>query len=336
LVSEPDKKTASAPVSALADRLSQFTARIMEPVAGPFRALPGNARGAIWILLASFFFTVMVALIKSVGGEISVFQILLFRQIVMTCTVMPILVSGFPEILKTRHLHLHLVRVALAVVAMTCGFTAFIHLPLAEATAIGFAKSLFVTVLALFILREVAGPRRWIAVLVGFAGVLIMVQPGPAGFNFYSILAVIAAAAAAGVMVIIRKLSRHDRSVTILSYQAIMVGLLMLVPTVYYWVTPTLEQWLIMGAIGLFSVVGQLMNIQGFKEGEASAVAPMDYTRLIYAALIGFAVFGEVPDLDTALGAALIIGTSIYTVRAEKRAGERSRKAEPAGDNSSS
>jgi len=326
VVSEPDNKTpVTSAVRDLKNRLSLAGTRILEPVSGPFRALPGNARGAIWILLASFFFTIMVALIKSVGDEISVFQVLLFRQIVMTCTVVPILVSGFPEILKTRHVHLHLVRVVLAVIAMTCGFTAYIHLPLAEATTLGFAKSLFVTVLALFVLHEVAGPRRWIAVLVGFAGVLIMVQPGPLGFNFYSILAVTGAAAAAGVMVIIRKLSRYDRSVTILSYQAIMVGILMLVPAVYYWVTPTLEQWLIMGAIGLFSVVGQLMNIQGFKEGEASAVAPMEYTRLIYAALIGFAVFGEVPDLNTALGAALIIGTSIYTVRAEKRAGSRPR-----------
>lgn len=325
LVGEPDKNgTAKPSILEPIHRLFRLVAALLDPLTAPFRALPGNARGAIWILLASFFFTVMVALIKSIGDAISVFQILLFRQIVMTCTVMPILVSGFPEILKTSHLPLHLLRVALALVAMTCGFTAFIHLPLAEATALGFAKSLFVTVLALFVLREVAGPRRWLAVLIGFAGVLIMVQPGPAGLNSYAVLAVVAAASAAGVMVIIRILSRHDRSVTILSYQAILVGLLMVPPTLYYWVTPTLEQWLIMGAIGIMSVIGQLMNIQGFKEGEASAVAPMDYTRLLYAALIGFVVFAEVPDLETLAGAALIIGTSLYTVRAEKRAAKRS------------
>ncbi|WP_420406063.1 DMT family transporter [Nisaea sp.] len=330
MVSEPDKDGAGkpailSPLIRTLDRLSRFVDKILEPVATPFRALPGNVRGALWIAMASLFFSVMVALIKAIGQALPVVQILLFRQIVMTCMVLPVLISGFPDILKTRHVSLHAARVVLALIAMICGFTAVVHLPLAEATALGFAKSLFVTIFALFVLQEIAGLRRWLAVLLGFAGVLIMVQPGPAGFNIYSVMAVIGAAAAAAVMVIIRKLSRSDRSVTILSYQAIMVGLLMVPPTIYYWVTPTLEQWLLMGAIGIFSVIGQLMNIQGFKEGEASAVAPMDYTRLLYAVLIGFLVFAEVPDLETVAGAALIIATSLYTVRAEKRAAERGK-----------
>ncbi|WP_319024935.1 DMT family transporter [Nisaea sediminum] len=271
-------------------------------------------------MIAGLFFTVMTALIKSIGDTIPVVQILLFRQIVMTFTVMPVLIAGFPDILKTNHLPLHLTRVLFALIAMTCGFTAVVHLPLAEATALGFAKSLFVTIFALILLREVAGPRRWFAVLIGFAGVLVMVQPGPDGLNLYSLFAVAGAASAAAVMVIIRKVSQFDRSVTILSYQAILVGVLMVPPTIMYWVTPSPREWLVMAAIGVLSVFGQLANIQGFKEGEASAVAPMDYTRLVFAALIGFLIFGETPDLATAAGATLIIATSLYTVRAEKRA----------------
>lgn len=262
----------------------------------------------------------MTAVIKSIGDTIPVVQILFFRQIVMTCAVLPLLVSGFPGILKTRHLPLHLTRVLFAVIAMSCGFTAVVHLPLAEATALGFAKSLFVAIFAVILLHEIAGPRRWFAVLVGFTGVLVMVQPGLEGVNLYSVLAVAAAAAAAVVMVIIRKVSQFDSSVTILSYQAILVGLIMLPPTIVYWVTPSPIEWLMMGLIGLLSVFGQLANIQGFRIGEASAVAPMDYTRLVFAALIGLAIFGEIPDPVTAAGATLIIATSLYTVRAERRA----------------
>lgn len=306
-------------------------ARLLTPVSTPFAALSPNARGAIWVVFAGFFFTIMTALIKQIGDTIPVVQILLFRQITMTCTVLPVLIAGYPGILRTRHLPLHLARVTLAVIAMTCGFTAFVHLPLAEATALGFAKSLFVTLFALALLHEVAGPRRWVAVLVGFVGVMVMVKPDAEGLNLYAVLAVVGAAAAAGVMVIIRKVSQFDRPVTILSYQAILVGFLMVPPTLYFWVTPTLEQWLIMGLIGLLSVVGQLANIQGFKEGEASAVAPMDYTRLVFAALIGFVVFFEVPDATTLIGAALITATSLYTVRAEQRAG-RAAAAKRAAD----
>lgn len=307
--------------------LRATTDRLTAPAREAFAALPPNARGAIWVVVAGFFFTLMTALIKQIGDTIPVVQILLFRQITMTCTVLPVLISGYPGILRTRHLPLHLIRVTLAIVAMTCGFTAFVHLPLAEATALGFAKSLFVTLFALVLLREVAGPRRWIAVLLGFVGVLVMVQPDAEGLNLYAVLAVIGAAAAAMVMVIIRKVSQFDRPVTILSYQAILVGVLMVPPAIYFWVTPTLEQWIIMLAIGLLSVIGQLANIQGFKEGEATAVAPMDYSRLVFAAAIGFVVFLEVPDVTTLVGAALICATSFYTVRAEQRAA-RVKKAQ--------
>lgn len=324
MVSEPEKPSSFkipglSYYSIFINTLDSFFTTILKPVTAPFRKLPGNARGAIWVVIAGLFFTVMTALIKSIGDTIPVVQILLFRQIVMTFTVMPLLIAGFPDILKTNHPRLHLTRVLFAIIAMTCGFTAVVHLPLAEATALGFAKSLFVTIFALILLREVAGPRRWFAVMVGFAGVLVMVKPGPDGLNLYSLFAVAGAASAAAVMVIIRKVSQFDRSVTILSYQAILVGALMVPPTMIYWVTPSPREWLVMAAIGVLSVFGQLANIQGFKEGEASAVAPMDYTRLVFAALIGFLIFSETPDLTTAAGAALIIATSLYTVRAEKR-----------------
>ena len=293
-----------------------------------FAALPPNAQGAIWVVVAGFFFTIMTALIKEIGDTIPVVQILLFRQITMTCTVLPVLISGYPGILKTNHVGLHLARVCMAVIAMTCGFTAFVHLPLADATALGFAKSLFVTLLALAFLHEVAGLRRWFAVLLGFVGVLVMVKPDADGFNAYSLLAVAGAAAAAAVMVIIRKVSQYDRPVTILSYQAILVGIIMIPPTLYFWVTPTLEQWGIMLAIGLLSVVGQLCNIQGFKTGEASAVAPMDYSRRVFAMIIGFVIFLELPDLTTLVGAGLICATSFYTVRAEQRDARRRKAAD--------
>ena len=289
----------------------------------PFAALPGNLRGTLWILGAGLFFTVMMALIKDAGEQISVFQILFVRQLTMTLAVSPVLVKNAPEIFYTHHLRLHAARVILALVAMTAGFTAVIYLPLAEVTALTFAKSIFVTLFAVWFLAETANRTRWLAVLLGFVGVLVMVKPGAAGLNIYALLAVLSAASAAGVMVLIRRIAQTDRPTTILAYQAIFVGVVAAFPAFYFWVPPSPLEWAMMIAIGLLSVVGQYCNIQAFKAGEASAIAPMDYSRLIYATLIGWWIFAELPNPTTVAGAALIVVASVITMRSARQSETR-------------
>ena len=134
----------------------------------PFAALPGNLRGTLWILGAGLFFTVMMALIKRPANNFT--QILFLRQLTMTLAVSPVLVKNAPEIFYTRHLRLHAARVILAFAAMTAGFTAVIYLPLADVTALTFAKSIFVTIFAVWFLAETADRARWLAVLLGSSG----------------------------------------------------------------------------------------------------------------------------------------------------------------------
>ena len=285
----------------------------------PFTALPGNLRGTLWILGAGLFFTVMMALIKEAGEQISVFQILFLRQLTMTLAVSPVLIKNAPDIFYTRHLRLHAARVILALVAMTAGFTAVIYLPLANVTALTFAKSIFVTIFAVWFLAETADRARWLAVLLGFAGVLVMVKPGAAGLNIFVLLAVLSAASAAVVMVLIRRIAQTDRPTTILAYQAIFVGVVAAFPAFYFWTPPSPLEWAMMIAIGLLSVAGQYCNIQAFKAGEASAIAPMDYSRLIYATLIGWWIFAELPNPTTVAGAALIVVASVITMRSARQ-----------------
>ena len=294
-------------------------ARLMAPLL----LLPGNVRGAIFVMTAGIIFTIASGFIKEMGGEISVFQILLIRQLTMTVAVLPVIARNFPDALRTKSLKLQFVRVFFAMIAMVGSFLAIQHMPLADATALGFAKSLFMTIFAIIFLKEVAGLRRWAATIIGFGGVLIIVQPGAHGVDAYALYALGGAAGAAMVSIIIRHLSQFDRSVTILSYQAILVGITMFPLAVYYWVTPTLEQWLMMFAIGLLSVAGQFCNIAGFRAGEATAIAPMDYAKMLFAVLIGLVIFLEIPTWATIAGSALIAATSIYTIRAERRAAKR-------------
>jgi drug/metabolite transporter (DMT)-like permease len=235
----------------------------------------------------------------------------------MTLIVIPTVARTFPASIRTRRPGLQLARISLALIAMTTGFTAIIHMPLADATAIGFAKSFFVTIFAIVILGEVVRFRRWSATIIGFLGVMLMLQPGTAGFSIYGIYAVVGAAAAGCVMVIIRLLTRTEAAMTILTYQAVGVGLVMAIPAYIYWQAPTQLEWLLIVAIGITAYFSQKCNIYAYKWGEASLLASLDYVRLLYATVLGFLVFGDLPGLYTWVGAVIIVAASIYTVHRE-------------------
>jgi len=288
-----------------------------------FSALSGNVRGAIWILMGAMLFSAVAALIKMIGLRLPVSEILLVRQVVMLMATLPMIFRHFPDALITKKPWHHAARICCALVAMFAGFTAVVHLPLADVTALGFAKSFFITIFAIVFLKEIVGIRRWSAIIIGFAGVLIMLNPGAGEFNIYGVLAIVGAAAAGLVMILIRYLSRFDPPMTILTYQTIFVGLLAAPVALYQWVWPTPREALILLAIGLVSLLGQMCNIRAFAAGEATAIAALDYTRLLWAAIIGFFVFAETPSAPTLTGAAIIIGASIYTVWREAKRGQQ-------------
>ncbi|WP_208999368.1 DMT family transporter [Roseibium sediminis] len=280
--------------------------------------LPSNTIGALWILLAAFLFTIMATLIKLLGKDLSVFQILVVRQAVMVAIVAPKILPGLPGSLATKRPGLQAARVVFASTAMLCGFTALIELPLADATALAFSKTFFITIFAIFFLGESVGLHRWGATIVGFLGVLIMLRPEGGGFvDPYAALAIAGAACAGMVMVILRVLTRTDPPITVLTYQAVCVGLIMSVPAYLTWQTPSLEQWALMIVMGVVSWAAQMSNIKAFKAGEATAIASLDYTRLLYATVFGAVIFGNWPSVETLIGAAVIIAASLYTVRRE-------------------
>jgi len=297
--------------------------------------LPGNLRGCIWMVIATLFFSVMIALIKYLGQRLHVAEILFFRQLTMMVLAAPAIFRGWPASVTSQRVDLQLIRVFAAFGAMYLGFTAIIHLPLANATTLAFAKTFFMTVLAMIVLKEVVGIRRWSALVVGFVGVLIVAWPQPGEtFNIYTAAALASALCVGVVMVLIRKLSQVDKPVTILSFQALGVGLLMLPFTILYWKTPTLEEVALLIAIGVVSALGQMCNIFSLRAGEASAVAPLDYTRLLYAVVLGWLVFDEWPEPRVFVGAAIIIAAAVYTMHREHQKGQQQRaraKLETAG-----
>ena len=282
-----------------------------------FHRLSDNLKGIVFLMLASMVFSVMALLIKVLGQQLHITQILLVRQIGMTVMVAPAILRNFPGSLRSERPGLQLTRVACALVAMLCGFTAIIHLPLADATAIFFAKSFFVTIFAVLFLAETVGVYRWSAVLVGFIGVLIMLQPGTDNFSIYGLASLVGAAGAAGVMILLRLLSRSDSAVTIMSYGALGVGVVMLLPGIYFWQQPTTTEWLLLSAVGVVSYYGQKCNIFAYKHGEASLLASLDYVRLLWATLFGYLVFDQFPGGSIWFGAGIVIAAAIFMIYRE-------------------
>jgi len=286
----------------------------MQEIYRRWLTLPGNVRGSLIVLLASLISVLMTSLIKHVGQSIPVVEILFIRQILVLVIISPVILKNIDTVFKTKVLRLHVLRGSISVVAMLTGFTAVVHLPLAEVTAISFVRTLFTTILAIFFLKEVVGVRRWSSVIIGFVGVLIIVRPDLENLNAYALLAIASAFFVSSINIVMRKLSQIENPSTIMAYQSIIVALAMSGPAIYLWVMPTWDEALFIMVIGGLMSLMQWIFIQAFKAGEAAAIAPMEYSRLLYAGIIGIVFFAEVPTPWTLGGAGIIIGSTLYTL----------------------
>jgi drug/metabolite transporter (DMT)-like permease len=276
--------------------------------------LSGNVRGSLIVLAGSLLSVLMTSLIKHVGQTIPVIEILFIRQILVVVIISPVIVKNLGTVFATRYFRFHVLRSFLSVIAMITGFTAVVHLPLAEVTAISFVRTLFTTILAIFFLKEVVGVRRWSSVIVGFIGVLVIVRPEPENIDAYALLAVASAFFVSCINIVMRKLSQIEKPSTIIVYQSIFVTLAMAGPAIYLWVTPTLDEMFFIVVIGGLMSVMQWTFIQAFRAGEAAAIAPMEYSRLLYAVFIGIVFFAEVPTPWTLGGAGIIVASTLYTL----------------------
>ena len=260
------------------------------------------------------FFAAVTSLTKAIGDRIPIFEILVVRQVIMQILLAPWVLADFPAVLITRHLGLQILRGLLSLGSMLAGLTAILYIPLAEATAISFTQVLIVTAIAPLLLKERVGWGRRIAALVGFAGVLLMLRP-TGDINAFALLALAGAVCGAGITLTVRVLASADRTHTIMTYQAIVLFVTCAGPTYLWWVTPTLREWAIMLVIGVAATVGGWLFTRALQLGEASALAPLDFVRLLLMTLIGLVFFGELPSLISLVGGLVVLGAAIYTMR---------------------
>ena len=185
--------------------------------------------------------------------------------------------------------------------------------------ALSFTSPLFATVLAILVLREKAGVRHWAALLAGFAGAPIILRPGIGVVGLGPLLVVFSSLIWGGAMTFIKVLGRTDSSLTITAYMGLFMVPLSFVPALFVWEWPSLDMLPFLFLIGLLGATGHLALAQAFKEADTTAVMPFDFTRLIWASLLGFIVFAEVPDLWTWVGGSVIFGSATYIAFREAR-----------------
>ncbi len=275
------------------------------------------------ILLAIAAFAVFAshdALIKYLGGSYAVFQIMFFS-----------VMFGFPPIalsmsaasaldnFRPHHPWWLAARTLCTVVGMACGFYAFTTLPLAEAYAILFATPLLVTALSVPMLGEVVRLRRWIAILVGLLGVMIVLRPGTTELALGHAAALIAAIVGALASIIVRKVGPDERSAVLVLYPLTTTMVCMAVVLPFVYVPMPLQDLGLTAVIGIMAFMGQFAIISAFKRTSATLIAPMQYSQILWATLFGMLFFDEFPDIWVAVGAAVIIASGIYIVLRESK-----------------
>lgn len=273
---------------------------------------PRLLRGLAWMLLAAFASSVMNGCIRHVSAEVHAFEIAFFRNVFGLAVLAPLLLRGRGAGLRTGRLGLHALRGLLNAVAMLSFFLALGTTPLATVAALGFTSPLFATLLAAVVLKERVGPRRAVGVLLGFAGALVVLRPGVGVVSPGALLVLLSSAAWAAALIDIKLLARTESSLTITVYAGLFLTPITLVAAVPFWSWPGGEALLWLALVGGLGSLTQLAIAQAFHEAEASQVLPADFTKLPWAAAVGLAFYGEVPDLFTILGGGLICASVAY------------------------
>tara|TARA_R110000868_G_scaffold39376_1_gene137079 strand:+ start:40167 stop:41084 length:918 start_codon:yes stop_codon:yes gene_type:complete len=300
---------------------------LFAPLASLWLRMPGNLRGILWLSIGAFLFSVVDVFVKSLGGRFHPIEISFFRYSCGLVFLMPVFIRMGAANLKTERLPLHLLRMGLAFMAQLGIFITVIHMPLADATAFMFSKPLFTTVVAVFLLREVVSGRRWAATIVGFAGVLVLVRPGAGAIDPLALVAVAAAFTFAIANVLIRKMSATEPTGRILFYYHVGGAILFAGPAAYVWTMPIGVEWVLLASIAGLTTIGIFCFMRAFSVGEANAVGPAENLRLIYAAFFGYLLFAEIPSVWTALGATIIVASTVYIAQVESRRGGAKKSA---------
>lgn len=298
-----------------------------------------NIRAIGFLLIALLIFSLQNIAVKGISGNYSILQIVTFRSLIaLPATLLFYRSEGKHGLPKTKRYKLELVRGIFLFLSYTTHFMGLASLPLADIETIRFSGPLMITLLSVVMLREKVEWQRWAALVVGFVGIMIVVNPGSATFNLGSIFILISVLFYALNVMMTRKLRSTDSSATMSYYSSLvyLVAAIILLPLpslvgdvnnahpsiaflLRAWSMPTLTDGLIMAGLGLVWAGGMYFMARAYSVGQASAVAPFEYTSLLISTTWGFLFFQEIPTWTTILGAAITLASGLFVVLRERK-----------------
>lgn len=295
-------------------------ARILDTLYQRFLQLPRNQRGALWMLASALCFTLMTSLVKYLGRDFPAVLQTFYRQAVSFVVLIPLILRAPRRAFATTRPGLMVFRATMGFLGMSLSFYSYQHLPLADANALSFTRTLWIVLLAAVLLREPLGVQRIGATLCGFLGVLLIVHPsGDGNLGWPAAAALISALMLAMTITGMKAMSRDHSTLTLMTWSALLGLLLSAIPSLYVWRWPGAVDLLLLTLMGVLGTLTQTCYIKGMTAGDATVMAPMDYARLLFAVLAGWLLFHTLPTLLTAAGSLIIIVSTLYITLVESR-----------------
>lgn len=299
--------------------------------AGLFSRFPRAAAGPLFMLMAALGSGCLAGLVRHIAADLHPFEVAFFRSLFAVVLILPWLFKRGGAALRTRRFGWHVLRAALNAVAILAYLYAITITPLAKAASLAFVSPLFATVFAILLLREPIRGWRMAALAVGFLGILLIIRPGTGAMTLGTILVLVSAAAWGLVLIVIKVLSRTESAFTITAYVSLLITPISLIPALFVWQWPAPAAWGWLVAIGFVGVVMHLASAQAFKLSDATAVVPVEFTKLVWSAIIGYIFFAEVPEIWVWIGGAVVFSSTVYLAYREAHAAKASQATIPVG-----
>jgi drug/metabolite transporter (DMT)-like permease len=289
-----------------------------------------NRRGLLLMTAGFFAFSCADMMAKLLTADFHPVQIAWTRLFGLLAAVIVVIVMRGPGILRSNAPALQIFRGVIAIGSSLSFIYALKYIPLADAVSVTFIAPFIVTILGAFLLGEQVGRRRWIAIAIGFAGVLIIIRPGAGVFHPAIGFVIVAAVSFAVRQIVSRYLGNSEATLTTVAYTAITACSLLFIPMLMVWKTPaTSEHVLLFTLMALVAALGELLIIRALETADAVVVAPMQYSLIIFSTIWGFLVFAELPDVVTWVGAGIVVTSGLYTIYRESRVAAQVTPVEP-------
>lgn len=284
-----------------------------------FNKLPHHTQGALYNILACLFASIMVAIVHHLSRDFHVFFIVMLRNLFGLAFFVPHLFHGEKSIFKTKHIKLHLTRGLIGMTSMFFWFYSVSVLPLAEATSISFAGPILTMLVAVFFLKEKIHPNVWIAVIIGFIGVLLIIRPGFKELHFAHLSNIIAVSLWAVTNALIKTMTKTEKPQTIVAYMSLVMFVFSIPFAVFHLQVVDFECVTYFVLLGIFSNLTHICISMSLSKADLSFIQPFDFTRLIFTVIIAYFFFGEPLDYWVFIGSAVIFSGIIITTSSKSR-----------------